>query len=131
MLRLAVAVLMLALAAGCGVPAPGPAAPAMADIAGSWAGRVDVPGAPLDVGVTLIGTPAALAGTVDVPAQGVVASPLASVAVDGATVRFTMPGLRGDASFAGTLAADGSALGGEFVQAGARHPLVMLRRTAP
>jgi len=48
--------------------------------------------------------------------------------VDGGTVRFSVPDLPGSASFAGTLAADGSAIGGIFAQNGGRYPLV-LRRT--
>ena len=49
--------------------------------------------------------------------------PLADVSADGGTVRFTVPDLAGDASFAGTLAADGSAIGGRFTQGGAEYPL--------
>jgi pimeloyl-ACP methyl ester carboxylesterase len=117
------------LTAGCGTPLPGPAAPAAAGITGSWTGRLDLPGAPLDVGVTLAGTPEALTGTLDVPAQGIAGVPLVNVAVDGATVRFTVPGLPGDASFAGTLAADASAIGGSFTQGGRGYPLVLRRGT--
>ena len=57
------------------------------------------------------------------------ATPLADVSADGGTVRFAVPGLTGDASFAGTLAADGSAIGGTFTQNGAKFPLVLLRMT--
>jgi hypothetical protein len=63
---------------------------ALHPVAGSWTGRLDLPGAPLDIGVTLAGTPEALIGTLDVPAQGVAGLPLADVAVDGATVRFAV-----------------------------------------
>jgi uncharacterized protein len=118
------------LTAGCGVPAPGPGAPAAVDVAGSWTGRLDRPGAPLDLGVTLVGALGALTGTLDVPAQGITALPLADVSADGGTVRFTVPGLPGTASFAGTLAADGSAMGGTFTQGGKGYPLVLHRRVA-
>jgi hypothetical protein len=119
--------LVALLATACGVPAPGPGAAASVDVAGSWTGRLDLPGAPLDVGVTLSGPPGTLAGTLDVPAQGVVGRPLANVSADGGTVRFTVPGPPGDASFAGTVAADGSAIGGRFTQAGQSYPLVLHR----
>jgi hypothetical protein len=109
-MALRLALVALVLTAGCGAPLPGPAAPAAADVAGSWAGRVDRPGAP---------------GTLDVPAQRIAARPLVDVAVDGATVRFAAPEL--DAFFAGTLAADASAIGGTFTQTGKGNPLVLHR----
>ena len=130
--RLVLAAMLLAtvlLVAGCGVPVPGPGAPAAVDIAGDWTGRLDRPGAAFDLGVTLVGGPGALTGTLDVPAQGIVDLPLAGVAVDGGTVRFALPGIPGDASFAGTLAADGSVIGGTFTQAGTAYPLVLRRGT--
>jgi uncharacterized protein len=98
-------------------------------VAGSWTGRLDLPGAPLDVGVTLTSTPEALSGTLDVPAQGVVGLPLEGVTVDGATVRFAVPELPRDAAFSGTLAADASTISGSFTQAGMRFPLVLRRGT--
>jgi uncharacterized protein len=115
------------LCAGCGAPAPGPAGPV--DVTGSWTGRLELPGAPLDVGVTLAGTPEARTGALDVPAQGIAGMPLAGVTVDGGTVRFTVPGLPGDASFAGTVAADGATIGGSFTQGGGSLPLVLRRGT--
>jgi uncharacterized protein len=127
LLRLVLVALLLA--AGCGVPSPGPGAAAAVDIAGSWTGRLDRPGSPLDIGVTLTGTPGALGGTLDVPAQGITGLPLADVSADGGTVRFTVPGLPGGVSFAGMLAADGSAIGGRFSQAGTSYPLVLHRGT--
>jgi uncharacterized protein len=129
-LRLAFVVLALLLA-GCGgaPPVPGPSAPAAVDVAGSWSGRLELPGMPMDIGVTLTGSPAD-AGTLDVPAQGIRAMPLADVSADGGTVRFTVPDLPGGASFAGTLAADGSAIGGRFGQGGAEYPLVLHRGAA-
>jgi hypothetical protein len=70
------------------------------------------------------------AGTLDVPAQGIKAMPLAGVGAEGGTVRFTVPDLPGGASFAGTLAADGSAIGGTFTQGGGEYPLVLRRGAA-
>jgi uncharacterized protein len=120
-------VLVALLATACGVPAPGPGAAASVDAAGSWTGRLDLAGVPLDIGVTFSGAPGALAGTLDVPAQGVAGLPLANVSVDGGVVRFTAPDLPGDASFAGTMAADGSAIGGRFTRSGQSYPLVLRR----
>ena len=125
--RLALVLLALLLTGACGVPAPGPGAPAAVDVAGSWNGHLELPGMPLDLGVTLTGSPGALTGTLDVPTQGVRAMPLADITADGGTIRFTVPELPGNASFAGTLAADGSAIGGRFTQNGTEFPLVLRR----
>ena len=121
LLRVLVTVL---LCVGCGAPAP--AAPA--DVTGSWTGRLDLPGGPLDLGITLAGAPEARTGTLDVPAQGIAGMPLAGVTVDGTAVRFTVPGLPGDASFAGTVT-DGATIDGSFTQGGGSLPLVLRRGT--
>ena len=71
-LRPALVVLALLLVAACGAPVPGPSAPAALDVAGSWTGRLELPGMPMDIGVTLAGRPR-------VPA-GIRAMPLADVA---------------------------------------------------
>ena len=120
MLRLVLVALVLV--AGCGVPAPGPGAPAAVDVAGRWTGRVDRPDA-VDVVVTLLGGLDELTGTLDVPSRGVTGVPLADVSAEGGTVRFATP----DAAFAGTVAADGSAIGGRWTEAGASYPLVLHR----
>jgi uncharacterized protein len=125
-LRPALVVLALLLVAACGAPVPGPSAPAALDVAGTWTGRLELPGMPMDIGVILTGSPAD-AGSLDVPAQGIRAMPLADVSADGGMVRFTVPDLPGGASFAGTLAADGSAIGGTFTQGGGQYPLVLRR----
>ncbi len=125
-LRPALVVLALLLVAACGAPVLGPSAPAALDVAGSWTGRLELPGMPMDIGVTLTGSPADV-GTLDVPVQRIRGMPLAGVSADGGTVRFTVPDLPGGASFAGTLAADGSAIGGTFTQGGGQYPLVLRR----
>ena len=101
-----VVALLLLLVAACS-SAPPPAGPA-ADgagvdaLAGDWSGTVEPPGSPLEVGVRFT----AEGGTLDVPAQGLRAVPLADVRVDGTAVSFRVPGVPGDASYAGTLAGD-------------------------
>jgi hypothetical protein len=54
---------------------------------------------------------------------------LADVSADGGTVRFRVPDLPGDAAFTGTLAADGTAIGGRLAQGGTEYPLVLHRGT--
>ena len=127
LLRLVLVALLLTAGCGGGSPLPAPGAAAAADVAGRWSGRVDRSGAPLDVALTLTGGPDALSGVLDLPGRGVTGLPLADAAVDGATVRFAVPDLPGDVAFAGTPAADGSALGGTFTQNGRRDPLVLRR----
>jgi len=129
MLRLVLVALLLTAGCSAGDVLAGPGAAAATDVAGSWTGRLERPPAPVDVDVVLTGTPGALAGTFAIPAQGVAALPLANVSTEGGTVRFTVPNLPGDAAFAGTPAADGSAIGGRFTQSGASYPLVLHRGT--
>jgi uncharacterized protein len=109
------------LGAGC---AGAPAATAGSDLTGAWQGRIEVPGAPLDVGITLNadGT-----GTIDAPAQGITGLPLADVRIDGARFTATVPDLPGGATIGGTLAEDGTGIAGDYTQAGRTFPLRLER----
>src|SRR5664279_1760951 len=66
-----VVLMMLGIVAGCAA-APAPVA---GRLAGDWHGSIEVPDQPLDIGVHLTGDES-LAGTIDVPAMGVIAAPL-------------------------------------------------------
>ncbi|WP_300014580.1 alpha/beta fold hydrolase [Pseudonocardia sp.] len=113
--------LALLLLAACA--APPPAAPPPAGLDGDWRGTIEVPGAPLEIGVTFAGD----GGTLDVPAQGLTGVPLAEVRTEGTAVTFTVPGLPGDVSFRGTL--DGDRLTGAYDQAGRTLPFTLTRGT--
>jgi pimeloyl-ACP methyl ester carboxylesterase len=102
--------------------------------AGHWEGTLTLPGVPLAVRVDLDRTPGgAWRGTVDIPVQGLRGFKLDPVTVDGAAVRFAMPGIPGDPQFAGRF--DGAVrpptLAGEFTQAGQTFPFRLEQQPRP
>jgi uncharacterized protein len=125
--------LLLLLSVGCAAaPATtAPAAPATSaaeTVTGEWAGRIEIPGSPLDVGIRISPDGDGLRGEMDIPAQQITAMPLGEVRVDGSELRFTLPGAPGDARFRGTVAAD--AIHGDFTQFGQAFPLRLEPGTA-
>lgn len=110
---------VLVLTAACGAP-PGPTA-----IEGTWQGRIEAPGSPLQVRLTFSGD----GGGIDIPAQGVTGLPLRDVRVDGAAVTFTLPDAPGGATFRGTL--DGDAISGDYTQGAAPAIPFALTRGEP
>lgn len=141
---------MLALVAGCssGAPAEGPvpaggtsaasatastAVPTSASdpvaLAGEWHGTIDIPGQPLEIGLTFTEDGGVPAGTIDIPAQLVADAPLADVTRTGASVNFTIAGIPGEPTFDGTLEAGGFT--GEFTQAGAEFPFSVIPGPLP
>lgn len=112
----------------------------LAVLAGSWAGRLEVPGAPslalvFHLEQTAAADTAALAGdsvpvrlefagTMDSPDQGVRGIPIPRGTLVGDTVRLEIPAIMG--GFEGRFIAPDT-LVGEWVQGGARLPLVLVR----
>lgn len=94
------------------------------DLTGDWHGRIEVPGAPLDLSITLS---ADGGGTMDVPAQGITDLPLADVRVDGARFTATIPDLAGGAAIDGAVAEDAASIAGDFTQAGQTFPFGLER----
>ncbi len=94
-------------------------------LAGPWHGRIEIPGTPLDVGVTLTDD----GGTFDVPAQGVSGARLTGLTVDGSTVTFGIAGIPGNPTFSGEL--DGQSIAGTFSQSGQSFPLTLTRGAVP
>lgn len=109
------------LASGC---AGTQAASGGTDLTGDWQGRIEVPGAPITIGITLSadGT-----GTMDVPAQGITGLPLTDVRVDGARFTATVPGLPGGAAIDATVAEDAASIAGDYTQAGQTFPFRLER----
>ena len=99
-------------------PAPAQAAP---DITGAWEGRITVGGQSIRI---VFNVAADGATTMDSPDQGARGIPATS-AVEGRTVRFTVPAIGG--RFEGVLAEDGRSLTGALAQGGMNVPLVMQR----
>ncbi|MEE8525443.1 MAG: serine hydrolase [Thermoanaerobaculia bacterium] len=106
------------------------AQPAAVD--GHWQGKIQVPGNPLEVDVDLVtGGDGALSGDISIPIQGIVDLALTDLARDGSDVRFKIPGIPGEPSFAGTLSADGTKIAGTFTQGGASLSFELVRGDDP
>jgi uncharacterized protein len=126
---------LLLLLVGCAStpPPPPPAPPAPAapvtptrdSTAGEWAGRIGIPGAPLDIGIRLTPEGDGLRGEIDIPAQGIKAMPLADVLLEGRELSFRLPEMPGDAWFRGTFEPDAKSIPGAFTQFGQSFPLVL------
>lgn len=100
-----------------------------ADPAGAWRGALGPGLIDLEVRVVIAADEAGtgLAGTIDIPAQGLFAYPLAQFEFDGRDIAFVMPGVPGDPAFAGVV--DGDRIEGTFTQGGQPLPFVLERDT--
>ena len=106
------------------------AASAAAEVEGHWEGRIEIPGAPLDVKVDLARDGEAWRGTIDIPAQGAQGLPLFRIQVRGEgeqRVEFVIRGVPGAPTFKGRLA--GGEISGRFEQGGASFPFRLGRET--
>lgn len=104
-------------------PAQSPSTPA-----GHWEGAITLPGTELAIRVDLEQTPAAWAGSIDIPVQALRNFKLGEVTVTDAAVSFVMPGIPGDPKFAGELAGDARTISGDFTQGGQKFPFKLERR---
>ncbi len=110
--------LLVSMLVGCGD------GPADERVAGQWHGAIEVPGAPVVVGVEFTGRHS---GVIDIPAQQMTQHPLADVVADPGEVRFGVPDVPGDARFAGRLDESAGAIVGDFRQAGQTFGLTLNR----
>jgi hypothetical protein len=94
------------------------AAQSAAGPAGHWEGAIEVPGQSLAIEVDLAPKDDGWKGTISIPAQNLKGFPLSDITVAGTAVGFAMKGVPGGPAFAGTLSADGKAIGGDFTQGG-------------
>ena len=95
---------------------------------GTWQGAIELPGAQLEIRAAFALEGAALAGTLDIPAQGLIDFALAPVTLEGDVLRFGMPGVPGDPMFEGAI--DGDAVTGTFTQGGQVFPFALERTAA-
>ena len=91
------------------------------DVAGTWAGAIEIPGSPLEVMVTLAAEGEALTGTIDIPAQGAADLPLEDVTLEDDTLSFMISEVDGDPTFDGTVTGD--RFTGTFSQSGQDFPV--------
>ncbi|MEQ3553159.1 prolyl oligopeptidase family serine peptidase [Pseudonocardia nematodicida] len=120
-MRRSVPLILLPRFAGCGAPAPTAPGAVPDGIVGEWSGTIEVPGSPLDLGLTL--TPDG--GSLAVPAQGQGGIPVEDIVLDGDLLTFAVPALPGGARFAGTRS--GERIAGTWTQGGHDLPLVLER----
>lgn len=130
---LAAALALLAGAAGARAapPTEAPSTAQEATAEGQWTGAVETPGSGLEVTVDLGEAADGWRGQIDIPAQGAEDLDLADVAVEGDSVRFSIPGAPGDPTFRGTLSDDGEMLSGDFSQGGQTFPFELERAGPP
>jgi hypothetical protein len=86
-------------------------------LAGQWQGKITLPGAGLEILVTLTQQDGAWSGTIDVPAQGAADIPLHDITIAGDAVTFEMLSGPQLATFDGQVQPDGS-ISGAFSQSG-------------
>lgn len=98
---------------------------AQADPAGRWQGVIGPDSLDLKIRVTLQRDAGALAGTLDIPVQGLLEHPLADVTLSGSTLSFKLPGIPGDPQFAGEVTPE--RIEGEFTQSGQSFPFFLER----
>ncbi|MFX0575129.1 alpha/beta hydrolase family protein [Nocardia nepalensis] len=91
-------------------------------LTGDWHGAIEVPGAPLSVGVKFADNGSA---TIDIPQQGVNGAKLKDVSAEPNRVAFAIPDVPGDPVFQGKLDKDANRIVGEFRQAGQSLPLTL------
>ncbi|WP_431958083.1 alpha/beta hydrolase family protein [Nocardia lijiangensis] len=91
---------------------------------GDWHGAIEIPGQPLDIGVTFAGDGTA---TIDIPLQGVQDEPLKDVKSDRGGVAFAIPNIPGDPAFKGSYDAGSDRITGDFTQFGQPFPLTLER----
>lgn len=104
--------------------------PTLADADGTWKGAIELPGANLNVEVTLKDTSTTPSGTITIPQQNAKDLPLSDLSVKGNDVSFKIAGIPGDPTFKGTIAADGSKITGTFTQLGGSYPFTITRDAA-
>ncbi|MEU1544666.1 alpha/beta fold hydrolase [Nocardia sp. NPDC005745] len=116
---IALALLVIAaLAAGCSESNP------PEPTTGDWHGAIEVPGQPLQVGVSFRDDGTA---SIDIPLQGVSGTQLKDVRTDRNGVSFAIPDIPGDPVFRGEYESGSDRITGDFTQAGQSFRLTLSR----
>ncbi|WP_280407049.1 alpha/beta hydrolase family protein [Nocardia carnea] len=97
-------------------------------VGGQWYGAVEVPGAPVLVGVEFTGRHS---GLVDIPVHKLKDRPLSDVVAEPDRVEFGVPDMPGDAEFAGHLDEPAGTIVGDYRQAGQTFGLTLSREPVP
>jgi CubicO group peptidase (beta-lactamase class C family) len=102
-----------------------------ADLAGHWAGTIELPGQELAVDLDFAFTDGAWSGDITIPAQGARDLPLTGITVAGGEAVFAIRDVPGDPVFAGMFGEDGATLAGDFTQGGQSFPFTLSRSVDP
>ena len=98
------------------------------DPSGHWEGVVHVPDNALTIEIDVTrNKKGELAGTFGQPGDGVKGLPLATVGLEGKSLRFVVKGGEGAATFVGVISDDGKSMAGDLAQAGYTIPFTMTR----
>jgi CubicO group peptidase (beta-lactamase class C family) len=101
------------------------------DISGQWIGPIKTPGMELEIRVEFSKDSAGvLTGLMDIPMQGAVDLPVTDVRVEDDSVFFRLPGVPGDPTFAGIIAANADSLYGDFIQGGQKYQFALERKSS-
>ena len=88
-------------------------------ITGHWEGRIEVPGQALEINIDFFVTDEkTISGDISIPLQGAKDLALSEISITGKEIRFKLPGVSGNAGFAGEISADGQEIHGNFSQSG-------------
>ncbi|RPI28393.1 MAG: hypothetical protein EHM61_05250 [Acidobacteria bacterium] len=96
---------------------------------GHWEGAINAPGLDLGIVVDIKQDQNGLAGTMDIPAQGLKGSALGNLKLQGQEISFDLPAAPGPPSFKGTISADGNSIEGTMTQGAAAIPFKLRRFT--
>src|SRR5258707_753143 len=122
--RVAAFILFVVAAVVAGCSSGSDANPSSEPVRGDWHGSIEIPGQPVDVGVTFADNGTA---TIDIPIQGVRAAALKDVKSDRTAVEFAIADVAGDPKFTGKYDSGSDKVTGDFVQSGQSFPLALQR----
>jgi len=106
------------------------ASAATIDVIGRWEGAITVQGSEIGIAIDFAAGDSGLIGTIDIPVQQTKDLPLANIKLDSTRITFDMPGTPGEPKFAGTVAADGKTIAGDFTQSGGIFPFALKKIVA-
>ncbi|MGW0246942.1 alpha/beta hydrolase family protein [Nocardia goodfellowii] len=96
---------------------------------GDWHGKIEIPGSPLELGVTFKDDGTA---TIDIPVQGISAAQLKDVKSGRDGVEWAIADIPGDPKFKGRYDSGADTITGDFTQSGQSFPLSLQRgKVAP
>ena len=107
-------------------------AAAAPQLTGHWAGTIELPGTKLEIDCDFkVQADGSWTGDISIPAQNAKDLPLTGIAVKGNEVTFAITGIPGEPVFKGSIATEGTAISGSFVQGGQTFTFQLSRGDSP